>query len=125
MKWCSTDARLGMWASGWHPQGGGASLLRVICCPLATGQLRQQRWPANTPSQSMSLLPPSPLLAEGEAAATVQAFTHFSLPFLRNHLGCDGMVLDAQVSESPHCAAACARGWEECMSSASIYKDSR
>ncbi|KAL4425305.1 hypothetical protein ABPG75_009321 [Micractinium tetrahymenae] len=32
------------------------------------------------------------------AAAPVQAFTHFSLSFLRRHMGCEGMVLDAQAS---------------------------
>jgi len=44
--------------------------------------------------------------AEGEAAATVQAFTHFTLPFLRTHMGCDGMVLDAQASGRTRCCAA-------------------
>jgi hypothetical protein len=36
-------------------------------------------------------------LAEGEAEATIQALTHFSLLFLRKHSSSPGMLLDAQV----------------------------
>lgn len=36
--------------------------------------------------------------AEGKLDATIQSFTHFSLHFLRQGLGCDAIVLDAQAS---------------------------
>lgn len=39
--------------------------------------------------------------AEGKADAAVQAFMHFSLHYLRQHLGTVAMVLDAQGIQQP------------------------
>lgn len=78
---CTAAARGG--GTGREPAGRRSTLWRTPACWLPTSLLC---CPSSTP-----------LLADGEMDAGMQAFAHFSLHYLRPRLGGGAMVLDAQV----------------------------